>query len=68
MIGEEDLVLDLEEPVLERLCAELTPVSLLSELRLKVAGKAGSELTRCIIAGDRGTSAMSDVTCGWSTL
>ena len=63
VVGEEDLVLALEteEPFLERLRAELIPVSLLalSELRLRVLEKAGSELTRCIGAVKGPSSAMA---------
>lgn len=58
-MGEEDLVLapETEEPFLERLRAELTPVSLPSELRL--SEKTGSELTRCMAAVGGPTSAMA---------
>lgn len=48
--GEEDLVLDTEEPFLETLLSELTPVSVLSEFRLIVSEKTGSEFTRCIVS------------------
>ena len=60
MVGEEERVLALETD-LERLRAELTPVSLPSELaRLRVLEKAGSELTRCMAAVGGSTSAIAN--------
>ncbi len=49
-MGEEDLVLETEEPLTEDklLPAEETPVSLLSEL--EAAENSGAECTRCIAA------------------